>query len=199
MFRLGATAGDNMLGMNEAMVTVLVGPTAVGKGTVIARLRERFPQVYYSVSATTRQPRPGEVDGQHYHFIDEARFDQLIDAGGMLEWATVHGLNKYGTMLAPIEQAVEDGRPVLVEVDLDGARQIRKSLPGARQVFIAPPTFEDLARRLESRGTEDQSERERRLQTARVELAAQSEFDRVIVNHTVEDCVSELASFMGLE
>lgn len=180
-------------------VTVLVGPTAVGKGTVMAALRERHPEVYYSVSATTRSPRPGEVDGVHYYFVTPQRFQDMIDNNQMLEWAHVHGLNYYGTPREPIESAVASGRPVLIEVDLAGARQIRASMPEAQQIFLAPPSFEVLVERLVGRGTESADEQRTRLETARTELAAQDEFDVVIINDTVESCSLALADCMGLE
>ncbi|AOZ72625.1 guanylate kinase [Boudabousia tangfeifanii] len=183
--------------MNQ--LTVVAGPTAVGKGTVLRLLAQQHPEIYFSVSATTRDPRPGEVDGQHYHFVTEAEFDELVASNQMLEWAVVHGKHRYGTMRAPIMEALAAGKPAIVEIDLAGARQIRESMPEAKHVFIAPPTFEDLAKRLATRGTESDEERERRLATAKVELAAQAEFDRVIVNDTVENCALALASFMGLD
>ncbi|MBV7363690.1 guanylate kinase [Actinomycetaceae bacterium TAE3-ERU4] len=185
--------------MTQASITVVAGPTAVGKGTVISRLREMYPQIYYSVSATTRLPRPGEIDGVHYHFVSQKQFASLVEQGQMLEWALVHGLNSYGTMRSPIMEAVAAGKPALIEVDLAGARQIRQSLPEAKQIFIAPPTFADLEERLAKRGTEGPAERIRRLETAREEMAAQNEFDLVIVNHTVDLCAHNLAQAMGLE
>ena len=158
-----------------APVTVLAGPTAVGKGTVSAAIRARYPQIWLSVSATTRAPRPGEVDGVHYRFVGEEEFSRLIEDGQMLEWAVVHGRNKYGTPRGPVEEKVAEGRPVLLEIDLAGARQVRESLPEARFVFLAPPDWDTLVQRLVGRGTEDEEERERRLATARVELAAEDE------------------------
>ena len=122
-----------------APVTVLAGPTAVGKGTVSAAIRARYPQIWLSVSATTRAPRPGEIDGVHYRFVSEEDFSRLVEDGQMLEWAVVHGRNKYGTPRGPVEEKVAEGRPVLLEIDLAGARQVRESLPEARFVFLAPP------------------------------------------------------------
>ncbi|MBB5831562.1 guanylate kinase [Brachybacterium aquaticum] len=181
-----------------APVTVLAGPTAVGKGTVSAAIRERYPEIWLSVSATTRAPRPGEVDGVHYRFVTEEEFARLIETGQMLEWAVVHGRNKYGTPRGPVEQAVAEGRPVLLEIDLAGARQIRETMPEARFVFLAPPDWDTLVQRLVGRGTEDAEERERRLATARVELAAESEFDVTIVNDRVDRAADELASLLGV-
>ena len=181
-----------------APVTVLAGPTAVGKGTVSAAIRARYPQIWLSVSATTRAPRPGEVDGVHYRFVGEEEFSRLIEDGQMLEWAVVHGRNKYGTPRGPVEEKVAEGRPVLLEIDLAGARQVRETLPGARFVFLAPPDWDTLVHRLVGRGTEDEEERERRLATARVELAAEGEFDVTIVNDTVERASDELARLLGV-
>ncbi|HEX7352105.1 guanylate kinase [Brachybacterium sp.] len=182
----------------SAPVTVLAGPTAVGKGTVSAAIRARYPEIWLSVSATTRAPRPGEVDGVHYRFVSEEEFSSLIEAGQMLEWAVVHGRNKYGTPRGPVEEKVAEGRPVLLEIDLAGARQIRESLPEARFVFLAPPDWDTLVERLVGRGTEDAEERTRRLETAKVELAAESEFDVTIVNDTVDGAADELARLLGV-
>lgn len=181
-----------------APVTVLAGPTAVGKGTVSAAIRERYPAIWLSVSATTRPPRPGEVDGVHYRFVDDAEFTRLVESDQMLEWAVVHGRNRYGTPRGAVEEAVASGRPVLLEIDLAGARQVRRTLPGARFVFLAPPDWDTLVQRLVGRGTEDAAERERRLETAREELAAESEFDVTIVNDRVERATDELAALIGV-
>ena len=161
---------------------VLAGPTAVGKGTVAAAVRDRYPEVWVSVSVTTRPPRPGEVDGVHYHFVTEAEFDRLVAADELLEWAVVHGRHRYGTPRRPVEEALAAGRPALLEIDLAGARQVRAKVPDALFVFLKPPSWEELVRRLEGRGTETDAERARRLQTAVEELAAEREFDRTVVN-----------------
>src|SRR6478735_1174632 len=182
-----------------ARLTVLAGPTAVGKGTVSADVRARFPQVWLSVSATTRSPRPGEIDGVHYHFVGADEFDRMVAAGDLLEWAVVHGRNRYGTPRGPVEARLAAGEPALLEIDLQGARQVRESMPDARFVFLAPPSFAELVRRLVGRGTEDAEERERRLETARVELAAEPEFDHVVVNDDVHRATDELVRVMGLE
>ncbi|MGO3313856.1 MAG: guanylate kinase [Brachybacterium tyrofermentans] len=181
-----------------APVTVLAGPTAVGKGTVSAAIRAQYPEIWLSVSATTRAARPGEVDGVHYRFVEEEEFSRLIDTGQMLEWAVVHGRNKYGTPRGPVEEKVAEGRPVLLEIDLAGARQVRESLSDARFVFLAPPDWDTLVDRLVGRGTEDAQERERRLETAKVELAAESEFDVTIINDTVDRAAAELAGLIGV-
>lgn len=181
-----------------ARLTVLAGPTAVGKGTVSADVRARYPQVWLSVSATTRAPRRGEVDGVHYRFVPEAEFDRMVAAGELLEWAVVHGRHRYGTPRGPVEERLAAGEPVLLEIDLQGARQVRASMPEARFVFLAPPSWDELVRRLVGRGTEDEAERERRLATARVELAAEPEFDHVIVNDDVHRATDELITVMGV-
>ncbi len=193
-----AEASQGATEQGPARLTVLAGPTAVGKGTVSADIRRRYPEVWLSVSATTRPPRPGEIDGTHYHFIGSDRFDELVEAGELLEWAWVHGRNRYGTLRAPVLERLATGRPALLEIDLAGARQVRQAMPEARFVFLAPPSWEELERRLVGRGTEDAEERERRLATARVELAAESEFDHVVVNDDVRRATDELVSLMGL-
>ena len=173
-------------------LTVLAGPTAVGKGTVVRALREREPDIWISVSATTRPPRPGEIEGVHYFFVTPERFDEMVAGGELLEWAVVHGVHRYGTPRRPVEEHLESGTPVLLEIDLQGARQVRETMPDALFVFLAPPSWEELVSRLVGRGTEGPEERERRLETARLELAAESEFDGVIVNDTVEAAAEAL-------
>ncbi len=181
-----------------ARLTVLAGPTAVGKGTVSADVRDRYPQVWLSVSATTRRPRPGEVDGVHYRFVSDDEFDRMVADGELLEWALVHGRHRYGTPRRPVLERLAAGRPVLLEIDLQGARAVRAAMPEARFVFLAPPSWDELVRRLVGRGTEGAQERERRLTTARVELAAEEEFDHVIVNDDVHRATDELIAAMGL-
>jgi guanylate kinase len=182
--------------MTRSHLTVLAGPTAVGKGTVSASIRSRYPEVWLSVSVTTRKPRPGEVDGVHYHFIDEAEFERMRAAGELLECALVHGKAWYGTPRAPVEQALAEGKHALLEIDLQGARQVRQTMPDALFVFLAPPSWDELVRRLVRRGTEKAAERERRLATAKVELAAESEFDKVVVNRDVKTAADELVRLM---
>ena len=181
-----------------ARLTVLAGPTAVGKGTVVAELRRRHPDLFVSISATTRKPRPGEVDGVHYDFVGAEDFDSLVETGQMLEWALVHGVHRYGTPRGPVQDQLDAGRPALLEIDLAGARQVRRAMPRARLVFLAPPSWEELVRRLVGRGTEDAQERERRLVTARTELDAAGEFDHVVINDTVASATAELERLMGL-
>lgn len=178
-------------------VVVLSGPSAVGKSTVVRCLRERIPNLHFSVSATTRAPRPGEVDGVDYHFIDPTRFQQLIDQGELLEWAEIHGgLHRSGTLAQPVRAAAATGVPVLIEVDLAGARAIKKTMPEAVTVFLAPPSWQDLQARLIGRGTETADVIQRRLDTARIELAAQGDFDKVVVNRRLESACAELVSLL---
>lgn len=180
----------------RSRLVVLAGPTAVGKGTLAAWVREHHPDVWISVSATTRARRPGEVEGVHYHFVTDEQFDRLVADDALLEWAVVHGGARYGTPRVPVEQALAEGRPALLEIDLQGARQIRQRLPEAMLVFLAPPSWEELVRRLEARGTETAEERERRLQTARAELDAEAEFDTSIVNRRIPDAAAELVELL---
>lgn len=178
-------------------VLVLSGPSAVGKSTVVRRLRERVPDLLFSVSATTRAPRPGEVDGIDYHFVSPQRFQHLIDNGEMLEWAEIHGgLQRSGTLSAPVLGAAAAGLPVLIEVDLAGARAVKAAMPGAVTVFLAPPSRDALKRRLVGRGTETPEVMARRLATAEAELAAQGEFDVVVVNNRLESACAELVSLL---
>ncbi|MFS3129177.1 guanylate kinase [Nocardioides sp. Bht2] len=180
-------------------LVVLAGPTAVGKGTVAAVIREEHPDVWISVSATTRAPRPGEVNGVHYWFVSDEEFDTMIAENDLLEWAVVHKAARYGTPRRAVEEALAAGRPALLEIDLQGARQVKTTMPEALFVFLKPPSWEELVRRLVGRGTEDEAERERRLETARVELDAESEFDVSIVNHEVHDAAQELVNLMRPE
>jgi len=180
-------------------LVVLAGPTAVGKGTVAAQVRASHPEVWISVSATTRRPRPGEVDGEHYHFVSDEEFDRMVAEGDLLEWAVVHSTARYGTPRGPVEAALAAGRPALLEIDLQGARQVRETMPEALFVFLSPPSWEELVRRLVGRATETEEERERRLATARLELAAETEFDRTIVNHEVHAAADELVALMTLD
>ena len=175
---------------------MLAGPTAVGKGTVTAWIREHHPEVWVSVSATTRSPRPGEVDGVHYHFVADEEFDRLVADDELLEWAVVHHGARYGTPRAAVDEAVDAGRQALLEIDLQGARQVREQMPQAQFVFLAPPSWEELVDRLVGRGTEDAAERERRLRTAREELAAEPEFDVTVENRRVHQAGARLVELM---
>ncbi|NNH71622.1 guanylate kinase [Nocardia uniformis] len=179
----------------KGRLVVLVGPSAVGKSTVVRCLRERLPELVFSVSATTRAPRPGEVDGRDYRFVTREQFDSMIEANELLEWADIHGgLQRSGTPAAPVREAITAGKPVLIEVDLEGARSIRTTMPEATLVFLAPPSWDELVSRLTSRGTESPEVIERRLQTAKTELAACDEFDIVIVNDEVTAACERLVS-----
>jgi guanylate kinase len=178
-------------------IVVLSGPSAVGKSTLVRCLRDRVPELYFSVSATTRDPRPGEVDGVDYRFVTPAQFQQLIDDGALLEWADIHGgLQRSGTPAEPVRRAAAAGRPVLIEVDLAGARAIKKALPNAVTVFLAPPSWAALEARLTGRGTETAEVMDRRLGTARAELAARGDFDVVVVNSELESACDELIALL---
>lgn len=176
-------------------LTVLSGPSGVGKSTVVAHMRKVHPEVWLSVSATTRKPRPGERNGVHYFFVDNEEFDKLIANGELLEWAEFAG-NRYGTPRRAVLDRLEAGEPVLLEIDLQGARLVRQSMPEAQLVFLAPPSWDELVRRLTGRGTESQEVIERRLAAAKVELAAEAEFDTTLVNTSVEDVARELLTLM---
>jgi guanylate kinase len=178
-------------------LTVLSGPSGVGKGSVISVVRRRHPDVWLSVSATTRAPRPGEVDGVHYHFVSGADFARMVEAGELLEHASYAG-NSYGTPRAPVEQRLADGVPALLEIELQGARQVRAAMPEAQLVFLAPPSFDELARRLTGRGTEDPDRVRRRLDLARIEMAAEDEFDVVVVNDDLEAAADRLVALMQI-
>ena len=180
----------------RSRLVVLAGPTAVGKGTVAAAIREDHPEVWISVSATTRPPRPGEEHGVHYWFVSDAEFDAMIEDGELLEWAVVHKTARYGTPRAPVAAALAEGRPSMLEIDLQGARQVRQTMPEALFVFLKPPSWEELVRRLVGRGTETEEERARRLETAQLEMAAEGEFDVTIVNREVHAAATELVALM---
>ncbi|MEH6779963.1 MAG: guanylate kinase [Rhodoglobus sp.] len=183
-------------GPEPTRLVVLAGPTAVGKGTVSGYIRENHPDVLLSVSATTRKPRPGEVDGVHYYFVSDAEFDSMIANNELLEWAVVHNSYRYGTPRPPIDAALAEGKRVLLEIDLQGARSVRRVMPEALLVFLLPPTWEELVRRLIGRGTEEAAEQSRRLETAKVELAAQDEFDVKVVNTEVRQAAQEVVELM---
>ncbi|MCV7174032.1 guanylate kinase [Mycobacterium manitobense] len=184
-------------GRGAGRVIVLSGPSAVGKSTVVRCLRERIPELHFSVSVTTRAPRPGEVDGVDYTFVSAERFQQLIDTGALLEWADIHGgLHRSGTPRQPVVDATAAGLPVLIEVDLAGARAVKRAMPEAISVFLAPPSWEALEQRLVGRGTETAEVMARRLATARTELAAQQDFDEVVVNSRLESACAELVSLL---
>lgn len=182
--------------MSSRKLIVLTGPTAVGKGTVEAQLRSEHPEVWVSVSATTRAARPGEVDGRNYWFVSEAEFAAMEAENKFLETALVHNMAHYGTPLQPVLDHMEQGIPTILEIDLQGARRVRERAPElgleVLSVFLAPPSYEDLVERLEKRGTENEEQRRKRLETAKIELAAESEYDITIINDTVEHAAAEL-------
>ena len=172
-------------------VFVITGPSGVGKGTLIERLLERVPQLELSVSTTTREPRPGEEDGRDYHFLTPEEFDRRVEAGDFLEHATYSG-NRYGTLRGEVERRLSEGRSVVLEIEVQGARQVRVAMPEAVLIFIAPPDPAALRQRLEGRGTDSEEAIERRLRTAQIELEAQAEFPHVIVNDDVQKAAAEL-------
>jgi guanylate kinase len=176
-------------------LTVLSGPSGVGKSTVVAALRRSHPEVWPSVSVTTRAPRAGEVDGTEYHFITDSEFERMVANDELLEWATFAG-HKYGTPKQPLIEKLTEGIPALLEIDLAGARQVRRAVPGALLVFLAPPSWDELVRRLTGRRTERPEDVARRLKVARTELAAEPEFDVTLVNTSVEDVCGQLVALM---
>ncbi len=178
-------------------LTVISGPSGVGKGTLVDALLQRHPSLWLSVSATTRTPRPGEIDGVTYRFLDRERFETQVQAGGFLEWAEFAG-NLYGTPRGPVEEHLAQGHPVLLEIELEGARQVRRSFPAGFQVFIKPPSFEELERRIRGRGTELEEAIQRRLARAHQELEAETEFDAVLVNGDLEQAISSLEALLNL-
>ena len=174
-----------------ARVFVITGPSGVGKGTLIRTLLERIPELELSVSATTRAPRPGEVDGVAYHFLTDEEFARRVDAGEFVEHASYSG-RRYGTLRSELERRTREGAPVVLEIEVQGARQVAKSMPEAVRIFIAPPSEDALRTRLIGRGTDDAEQVEARLQTAREELRAQREFPHVVINDRLEDAVDAL-------
>ena len=179
----------------HSRLTVLSGPSGVGKSTVVAELNRTCPGIWISVSVTTRRPRPGEVDGREYHFVDDSEFDRLVADGALLEWAQFAG-NRYGTPREPLNSKLEAGIACLLEIDLAGARQVKRAVPDARLVFLAPPSWDELVRRLTGRGTESAEVMDRRLAVAREELAAAGEFEVTLVNTSVQDVCRQLVALM---
>jgi guanylate kinase len=182
-------------GPAPALLTVLSGPSAVGKSTVVARLRAECPQIWQSVSVTTRHPRSGERDGREYHFVSDQEFDAMAARGDLLESARYVG-HRYGTPRAPVQEQLSRGIPALLEIDVAGARQVRAAVPEALLVFLAPPSWAELERRLLGRNTESEQTRARRLEVARAELAAEREFDITLVNTSVREVCTQLVSLI---
>lgn len=179
-------------------IVVISGPAGVGKGTVCKRLQQRWPELALSVSATTRPPRPGEREGREYFFVSDEQFDELIATGGLLEWAEVHGSARYGTPRAAVNELVAQGRTVILEIEPQGARQVRAALSDPITIFLTPPSWEELVNRLAGRGTETTAQQQRRLETARIELAAVQEFDHIVENRTVDQAADDIAAVLGL-
>lgn len=180
-----------------ARLTVITGPSGVGKGTLVGKLLQRHPEIWLSVSATTRAPRQGELEGSSYFFLSREHFEQQVAAGGFLEWAEFAG-NLYGTPRRPVEEQLAAGRPVLLEIELEGARQVRRSFPSGFQVFLKPPSFAELERRIRGRGSDSEVAIQQRLERARIELAAEGEFDAVLVNGDLEEALLQLERLMDL-
>ncbi|MEO0459004.1 MAG: guanylate kinase [Cyanobacteria bacterium P01_A01_bin.114] len=181
--------------MRSGRLIVLTGPSGVGKGTLLRQLLERHPDLQLSVSATTRQPRPGEIDGRHYHFVSRDAFSQMVERGELLEWAEFAG-NFYGTPAKSLAEQIQEGRWVVLEIELEGARQVRQTLPEALQIFVMPPSFHALESRIRQRGQDSEAAIAKRLLRAQVEIAAASEFDIQIVNDDLESAVKQLESVL---
>ncbi|MGD1873784.1 MAG: guanylate kinase [Mastigocoleus sp.] len=174
---------------------VLTGPSGVGKGTLLRSLLKRHPEIYYSVSATTRSPRPGEVEGQHYYFLSRSKFEQSVAQGEFLEWAEFAG-NYYGTLREPVKDRVNSGQNVVLEIELEGARQVRASYPDAFSIFILPPSLDELEKRIRRRGQDSQDAITRRLHLAEKEIQAASEFDLQIVNEDFETALQSMEAVL---
>ena len=187
---------SDLTSTGEARLTVLSGPSGVGKDAVLAAVRRRHPEVWVSTSVTTRKPRPTETDGVEYHFVDRDEVAAMISSGELLEHAEYAG-NIYGTPRGPVLQRLAEGRPAFLVIELQGMRQVRKLMPDAQFVFLAPPSFEELERRLVGRGTEPEEVIRERLDQARVELASEAEFDVALVNDSVERAADELVSLIA--
>ncbi|MBM5799587.1 MAG: guanylate kinase [Cyanobacteria bacterium K_DeepCast_35m_m2_023] len=186
-----------MTSPSPGRLTVITGPSGVGKGTLVSQLLQRHPQIWLSISATTRPPRSGEQEGVHYFFLDRNGFEARIATGGFLEWAKFAG-NLYGTPRQPVEDQLNAGKPVLLEIELEGARQVRGSFPAGFQLLIKPPSLDELERRIRGRGTDSPEAIANRLARARIELAAEGEFDATLINGDLNAALAELESLMGL-
>ena len=177
-------------------LTVIAGPTAVGKGTVVREILRTHPEISLSVSATTRPPRPGEIDGVHYFFVDDRKFDQMIENDELLEYAVVHKNYRYGTPRAVVERALAENRQIILEIDVQGARLVKKQLPAANMIFLAPPSLAELEQRIAIRGTESAEQIAIRMQTAEQEMAAIGEFDHVVINNEVAKAAEDIVELM---
>ena len=178
-------------------LTLITGPSGVGKGTLVKKLLERNEDLWLSISATTREPRKGEKNGEHYYFLNKSRFEELIAEGGFLEWAEFAG-NLYGTPIAQVQNQLDNGKRVLLEIELEGARQVRKSSPESFQIFIAPPNFDELEKRIRSRGMDKEDSIQKRLKQASKELEAKSEFDAVVINEDLDKALFEIENLLEL-
>ncbi|HEY1330123.1 MAG TPA: guanylate kinase [Actinomycetota bacterium] len=185
--------------MHPGRLFVIAGPSGVGKGTVIRRVLDRLPDLVLSVSSTTRAPRPGEIEGRDYRFVSTERFRSMVERGEFLEWADIYGSHRSGTPADPVREQTERGHDVVLEIDLQGAMQVRARWPGAVLIFLAPPSSDELARRLRERGTETPEQLERRLAAARTEMAQAGSFDHRVVNDDVERAAAEIAAIIAGE
>tara|TARA_B100000945_G_scaffold120501_1_gene95825 strand:- start:82 stop:645 length:564 start_codon:yes stop_codon:yes gene_type:complete len=179
-------------------LTVITGPSGVGKGTIVRKILDNHSDIWLSISATTRQPRPGEIDGQHYLFLEKKDFQKIIDKGDFLEWASFSS-NFYGTPKTIVKEKIEEGINVLLEIELEGARQIRKTFPEALQIFLAPPDLSELEKRIRERGTESEEAIRDRLEIANKEIIASKEFDAVVINEDIDKAFREIEGLMGLK
>jgi len=177
-------------------LTVIAGPTAVGKGTVVRKIIEMHPEIGVSVSVSTRTPRPDEIDGVHYFFVNDAEFERMIASNELLEYATVHRSHRYGTPRRPVEEALNQDKQMILEIDVQGARQVKQSMPSANLIFLAPPSDEELLKRLATRGTESEEQIAVRLETAKQEMEAAREFDHIVVNREVAQAAAEVVELM---
>lgn len=180
-------------------LTVIAGPTAVGKGTVVRKILELQPDIRLSISVTTRPPRPEEVNGTHYFFVNDQEFDRMIAENELLEYATVHRSHRYGTPRGPVEDAIRENKQIILEIDVQGAKQVKKSLPSANLIFLAPPSEDELLNRLRTRGTETPEQISVRLQTAKEEMQAANDFDHIVINREVAQAAAEVLELMQAE